>query len=167
MLETTRAATERTHPDAQEISQPDTFRTEARGDENRSFEEAGVASDADRARRQLNRHPRLDRSGDRSDFDDRGRNGIPGRIAKDRLISSPRAAWAATAIFRYGDRTRGLRRARFFLETQSPAVSDLPYDDTEGYVVGAALANLSTGPAIVTATILGADGTRLTVEQLS
>ena len=44
---------------------------------------------------------------------------------------------------------------------------DLPYDDTGGYVVGPALANLSTGPAIVTATILGADGTRLTVEQLN
>ena len=45
--------------------------------------------------------------------------------------------------------------------------SDLPYDDTGVYVVGAARANLSTGPAIVTATIMGADPTRLTVEQLS
>jgi hypothetical protein len=44
---------------------------------------------------------------------------------------------------------------------------DLPYDDTGVYVVGAALASLSTGPAIVTAMIMGADGTRRTVEQLS
>ena len=46
--------------------------------------------------------------------------------SQDGLMSSARAAWAATAIFRYGDRTQGLGRARFFLETQSPATPICP-----------------------------------------
>jgi hypothetical protein len=47
------------------------------------------------------------------------------------------------------------------LQTQTPSAIVLPYDDTAGFVMGVALANLSTSSASITATVWDDSGTNL------
>jgi hypothetical protein len=53
------------------------------------------------------------------------------------------------------------------LQSQFPSSTSLAYDDTTGFVMGVALANLSTSPAMVTATIWDDSGNQLGTQYLT
>jgi hypothetical protein len=53
------------------------------------------------------------------------------------------------------------------LQAQLPSTLTLPYDNTSGFVMGVALANLSTAPANITATIWDDSGNQLGIQTLT
>src|ERR1035441_9632810 len=53
------------------------------------------------------------------------------------------------------------------LQTQFPSTITLPYDNTNGFVMGVALANLSSASANVTATMWDANGNQLGTQSIT
>jgi hypothetical protein len=65
------------------------------------------------------------------------------------------------AIFRQTPQTGSPSEGTVPLQSQSPTTLTLPYDDTNGFIMGVALANLSTTTASVIATIWDDSGNQL------
>ena len=65
------------------------------------------------------------------------------------------------AIFRTNSTNSPVSEGTVPLQTQFPSILTLPYDNAEGFVMGAAVVNLSQAPATITATIWDDRGTQL------
>jgi hypothetical protein len=76
----------------------------------------------------------------------------------DVLSSGPVGGFA---IFRLTPDSGSPSEGTVPLQTQTPSAIVLPYDDTAGFVMGVALANLSTSSASITATVWDDSGTNL------
>jgi len=82
----------------------------------------------------------------------------------DVLSSGPVGGFA---IFRSTPTTGSPSEGTVLLQTQTPSTVVLPYDDTAGFVMGVALANLSTSSTSVTATIWDDSGTNLGIQTIT
>ena len=71
------------------------------------------------------------------------------------------------AIFRSTPPTGSPSEGTVPLQSQFPTTITLPYDDTSGFVMGVALANLSTSFAYVTATMWDANGNQLGIQTIT
>jgi hypothetical protein len=71
------------------------------------------------------------------------------------------------AIFRYTPQTGSPSEGTVPLQNQFPSAVTLPYDNTAGFAMGVALANLSTSSAIVTATIWDDRGNQLGTQPIT
>jgi hypothetical protein len=71
------------------------------------------------------------------------------------------------AIFRTVSSSSPVSEGTVALQTQFPTTITLPYDDTAGFVMGVALANLSSATANVTATIWDDSGNQLGTQNLT
>jgi hypothetical protein len=71
------------------------------------------------------------------------------------------------AIFRYTPPTGSPSEGTVPLQTQFPSTITLPYDNTAGFVMGVAVANLSTSSASVTATMWDDIGNQLGTQNLT
>ncbi len=71
------------------------------------------------------------------------------------------------AIFRSVPEGRAASEGTVPLQTAFPSTITLPYDNSAGFVMGVALANVSTAPANVTATIWDDAGSRLGSETMA
>lgn len=74
---------------------------------------------------------------------------------------------AGFAIFRQTPQTGSPSEGTVPLQTQFPSTMTLPYDNTSGFVMGVAMANLSTTTANITATIWDDSGNQLGTQNLS
>jgi virginiamycin B lyase len=77
------------------------------------------------------------------------------------------AALGGYAIFRQTPRTGAPSEGTVPLQNQFPSAIWLPYDNTNGLVMGMALANLSASPANVTATIWDDSGNQLGTQTIT
>ena len=71
------------------------------------------------------------------------------------------ASLGGYAIFRYTPQTGSPSEGTVPLQTQFPSSFNLPYDNTNGFTMGVALANLSSSTANVTATTWDDSGNNL------
>ena len=71
------------------------------------------------------------------------------------------------AIFRYTPQTGSPSEGTVPLQTQFPSSFTLPYDNTAGFSMGVALANLSTSTANITATMWDVNGNQLGTENFT
>ena len=71
------------------------------------------------------------------------------------------------AIFRSTPQTGSPSEGTVPLQDQFPSTVTLPYDNTAGFVMGVALANLSVSPASVTATMWDESGNQLGTQTIS
>jgi hypothetical protein len=71
------------------------------------------------------------------------------------------------AIFRTASSNSPVSEGTVPLQTQFPSTITLPYDNTNGFVMGVALANLSTSSANATATVWDANGNQLGTQTIA
>jgi virginiamycin B lyase len=71
------------------------------------------------------------------------------------------------AIFRQNSPNGSPSEGTVPLQTQSPSTITLPFDNTAGFTMGVALANLSTSSANITATIWDDSGTQLGTQNIT
>ena len=71
------------------------------------------------------------------------------------------------AIFRQAPQTGSPSEGTVPLQSQFPSTTTLPYDKTAGFVMGVALANLSTSSAVFTATIWDDNGNQLGTQNIT
>ena len=71
------------------------------------------------------------------------------------------------AIFRYAPQTGQASEGTVPLQIQFPSSFTLPFDNTAGFAMGVALANLSTSSANITATIWDINGNKLGTENFT
>ena len=71
------------------------------------------------------------------------------------------------AIFRQTPQNGSPSEGTVPLQTQFPSTITLPYDDTAGFVMGVALANLSTTTANVTATVWDDSGNQICIQNIT
>lgn len=71
------------------------------------------------------------------------------------------------AIFRQTPQSGSPSEGTVPLQTQFPYSISLPYDNTAGFIMGVALANVSPTPQNITVTIMDANGVQLAVQTLS
>jgi hypothetical protein len=98
------------------------------------------------------------------------------QISMGNGITSTVAGWADVlstgtlggyAIFRQTPQTGSPSEGTVPLQSQYPSMITLPYDNTAGFVIGVALANLSTSLAYVTATMYDASGNHLGTQTIT